>query len=1020
MAKSSAPPPTGQNDSARLDAGMSEADKTFEPPAPGLWRESPIINNPYRMPELHLKLRGEQSKDNRYLVAEGRRVPGFTREDEDGNPVEGKLDEPYGMIGRIRGYVNDWRDGGFQGVDANTARLLHHWTEVKDGKGLFFCQREAIETLIWLHTFKGKDHNCDEIHQLIGDWNEKLNDDLPRLSTKMATGTGKTVVMAMLMLWMALRSKDPVNNFLIITPGVPVTERLGDLKRKMGGTDVFSEHELLPGDMHMPPMNIEIHHRHRLEPRSGVGNEVGGKKLDKTSAGMLETHTNDIIEKTGGVIESADESFQSVMNRLCGRHIEGTPLAIFNDEAHHCYAADGDAKNRKWYDAILRIRDETSFQIAAVHDFSATPIWIQKRPAGVLGDVFPWTVSDFPLIEAVESGLTKIPRIPTNKDSESQKQARSVFDAIGKKTGTTKLQERISNDVQTYLGMLVRHHLDKTKPTYEKAGHSPILCVVANTINNAQAFYRTIAGHWDDDPAKRELGVWPEFSNVEVGEDGKYCIKENPPTLLVHSEVDKGEGADDGQTGVVKSPDLLAFFGDGKDDKAKYKNLAERIRKMFSTAGRKGEMGEHVRCIVSVSMLTEGWDCRTVTEIFGFRAFQSDLLIEQVTGRALRRTNYDLDDDTGLFRVQHANLVGVPFTWVPDDPNPGPEPEQILPYECRVVEGREKFEIKMPRVERYEAVPQHIQRKLNPNRVVSHQVEVHSSADTIEVSFEGGQTERLEVKQCSMPRDRAVWTVAAKATSLLIEREKENDEAVRERLPVMRDMVAAAREWWAHPDSKAIAERVERAVGNEQVANKCADALLDSCMKIRHEGWMRPHLDQNHEWASSAEPKSFERRLKHRYPDESNEYTEEKMRMTKRSQRNVAPCHSEPEVRLARVLDESGEVDAWIRNEGLEFYIPYRGSNGFQQRFEPDFVARSKKGNLLVIEYKGEWEGKSDVHENSKRKYAENYWIPAVNAMMKRENAGVHWGFLWLDRTSHLAYDVTRALVSLDEQANET
>lgn len=986
---------------------MSEATDPKVRPAAGQRRVSPIINSPYEIPQLHLKLRGKQSADSLYDVADGRRAPGAVHEDDGASPSKGPAAEPYRMIGRIRQLVNDWRDGGYQGVDANTARLLDHWREVKDRKGLFFCQREAIETLIWLHTFKGRDEGCDGIHEEIDGWNGMFNDGLPRLSTKMATGTGKTVVIAMLMLWMAMRSKDPVSNFLIITPGITVTERLGDLTRP-NGRDVFWEHELVPGGMRKPPMNIAIHHRHLLEPRQGIANEVGGKALDKVSGGILDTHAADLAKRHGGEVESPDETYQAVMNRLCGRAPAGTPLAILNDEAHHCYAsAKKDQDNRKWYDAIIRIRDESGFQIAAIHDFSATPIWIQQRPKDAPGEVFPWTVSDFPLIEAVESGLTKIPRIPTESDTEEQKKARNVFANVE----TKKLAGRIDSKVQAYLAMLVNHHLKRTRKDYENSGHNPILCVVANTISNAQAFYRTIAGHWDEDPSQRELGEWPEFSNVDEGEDGTIRIKEHPPTLLVHSEVDKGVGADAGDTGVVKSPDLLAFFGNEEDGRAKYKNLAVRIRKMFGSAGRKGEEGEHVRCIVSVSMLTEGWDCRTVTEIFGFRAFGSDLLIEQVTGRALRRTNYDLDDDTGLFPAQHANLIGLPFEWVPDDPNPSPEIVPVKPYECRVVEGREHLEIRMPRVERYEAVPEYIKRTFDAGSVMPHNIEVSGPPDAIEVSFEGGMKVVLNSKQHHMHRDRAIWKVAAKATAMLIRDEKEED-AIRERMPVMRDLVVAASEWWTHPESQARSKRIERVVGNEQVAEKCAEALLASCKKTKREGWLKAHLEENNEWSSSAKPKSFESRLKHRFPSVVDGEAEA---ITKQSQRNIAPCHSATEAHLAGIMDDCEAVDAWVRNEGLDFYIPYRGSNGYQQRFEPDFVVRSKKGNLLVVEYKGEWQGKSDVHERSKKEYAEQYWVPSVNALMPYKEAGTRWGFLWLDPTSDCRSDFERALARLNQ-----
>ncbi|MCY4542179.1 MAG: hypothetical protein OXB95_07260, partial [Rhodobacteraceae bacterium] len=396
-----------------------------------------------------------------------------------------------------------------------------------------------------------------------------------------------------------------------------------------------------------------------------------------------------------------------LVDRLLRTHRGGSSIAVFNDEAHHCYtlrdtrvaAGPSDLEEKRdrrgaelWFGALRKLKGLG--RLGQGFDLSATPMWL-RRPSSLRAETFPWTVSDFSLIDAVESGLVKVPRVPvedhkTNDDGELVYQSpryRNVYQY----NGGSDLEDALPPKVYEPLGELYAHY-EETSHEYGRKGLVPVMIVVANTIKNATALHSYISGYKATDqtwaPGQFEL-----FSNIAPS-TGKP--RRRLPTILVHSRLD-----DPNEAG--RSPDKIGkvVYGQAELFAPDAKNATQRreaIRDVFMSVGRKGMPGEAIRCVISVGMLTEGWDARSVTHVFGYRAFGSQLLCEQVAGRALRKIAFTGTDE--LQPLEYANLFGVPFTWQ-GGISPGPPPPIVKPRDVRTVEGRAQYRISFPHVAGY-------------------------------------------------------------------------------------------------------------------------------------------------------------------------------------------------------------------------------------------------------------------------------------------------------------------------------
>jgi len=664
--------------------------------------ERPILNSPYEYPARHWEM-DDQGQPTQRIIETRRRAEYITPipkprkrkktqvqtdlvfDEGKGLSTQDQQYDPTPIINDLRRHVDQWRNlknpNDWQ-VTPETAHLLHHWrhhpfSNIKP----FFCQVEAVETAIWLTEVApnaGKAGKSFLEH--LADANNSSNPDLMRLALKLAAGTGKTAVMAMLIAWQTINavrrpgSKKFTRGFLVVTPGITIRDRLRVLLPN-DPDSYYQSRELIPGDM-LPDLErakIVITNFHAFKLRERMELSKGGRMLLQGLQGAaLNT------------LETEGQMIQRVMPDLMGMK----SILVFNDEAHHCYRAKppkdeeedlkGDDRKeaernneaaRLWISGLEAVNRKLG--ISRVFDLSATPFFL--RGSGYAeGTLFSWTMCDFSLMDAIECGIVKLPRVPVadNIPGEEMPMFRNLWEHIRKdmpKKGRGKAVNldplQLPTRLQTALEALYGHY-EKTYHLWKESNLSlpPCFIVVCNNTSTSKLVYDYIAGfeyppHDDGVIPPPYLGKFSLFSNYD--EFGHQLAR--PRTLLIDSEqLESGEALDDNFRKIA-APAIDRFrreIIERTGDRRQAENLTDQdlLREVMNTVGKHGHLGDSIRCVVSVSMLTEGWDANTVTHVLGVRAFGTQLLCEQVIGRALRRQSYDLNEDN-LFNVEYADGI---------------------------------------------------------------------------------------------------------------------------------------------------------------------------------------------------------------------------------------------------------------------------------------------------------------------------------------------------------------------------
>ena len=565
-----------------------------------------------------------------------------------------------------------------------TRRLLEYWTDPDREKKLFFCQVEALETAIYIVEC-AKKFGDTWIENDLREANDSSNPGLNRLAFKMATGSGKTVVMAMLIAWQALNKlANPQDArfsdaFLLIAPGITIRDRLRVLLPNDPG-NYYRQRDILPAHLRveLERAKIIITNYHAFQPRE----TVKAAALTKRLAGI------------DGTVSK--ESPGQMVRRVCRELGNKRNVIVINDEAHHCYrrrpepvegekltgddrqeAKKRDEEARVWISGVEAVKAKLG--VRAIYDLSATPFFL-KGSGYREGTLFPWVASDFSLIDAIESGIVKIPRVPVADntmigDAPTYRDYwEKVRDALPRKgRGTERLDEEpqlrgvLEGAISSlYTNYKAYHDRWLANPEARAEGLTPpVFIVVCNNTNVSRIVYNYISG-WEKTLADGSTVVVPGkldlFDNVT---DGAW--NHRPTTILVDSEqLESGEGLSpefkklaEREIEDFKSEYRARFPGRDADDITE----EDLLREVMNTVGKAGKLGEHVKCVVSVSMLTEGWDANTVTHVLGIRAFGTQLLCEQVVGRALRRMSYAADEN-GFFPPEYAEVYGVPFKFI--------------------------------------------------------------------------------------------------------------------------------------------------------------------------------------------------------------------------------------------------------------------------------------------------------------------------------------------------------------------
>ena len=680
--------------------------------------DRPILNSPYEYPARHWELdkSGQPTSrilDHRRRVSFITPIPNAKKRgqralvfDEASRALETENQqyELMEMINELRRRIDAWRsipDPGRWRVTPETARLLKHWRCHQASSRSerhrfgdirpFFCQVEAAETAIWLtEVAPSPGHEGRRFLDRLAAANAQANPGLDRLALKLATGAGKTTVMAMLIAWQTVNavrrpgSRRFTRGFLVVTPGITIRDRLRVLQPN-DPDSYYRNRDLVPADMlgDLDRAKIVITNYHAFMRRETLALSKGGRAL-------LQGRGPDITTR-----ETAGQMLQRVMPNLMG--IKN--ILVLNDEAHHCYREKppdedeegplkGDDRTeaeknqeaaRVWISGLETVRHKLG--AGRVIDLSATPFFL--RGSGYReGTLFPWTVSDFSLMDAIECGIVKLPRVPvadnipgntsSNNVNGDMPTFRNLWQHIGRKMPRKGRGKAASLDplsipveLQTALEALYGHYA-RTFELWQGAGIEvpPCFIIVCNNTSTSKLVHDYVSGFRrenEDGSTALVEGRLALFRNFD--EHGNLLAR--PRTLLIDSEQLESGQALDKHFRAAASDEIERFRREivkRTGDRRQAENLSDQdlLREVMNTVGKAGRLGGDTRCVVSVSMLTEGWDASTVTHVLGVRAFGTQLLCEQVIGRALRRQSYDLNEE-GRFDVEYADVLGIPF-----------------------------------------------------------------------------------------------------------------------------------------------------------------------------------------------------------------------------------------------------------------------------------------------------------------------------------------------------------------------
>ena len=978
--------------------------------------EQPILNSPYEYPARHWELDEDRQPTNH--IVDRRRTVSFitpipaarkqrTAQRELGvDDARGTADEDgqqyelMRMIESVRHSVNEWRrlPRARWRVTPETARLLHHWRhhQFSDIRP-FFCQVEAVETAIWLTEVAasaGRDGR--QFVQRLQEANDQANPGLPRLALKLATGAGKTTVMAMLIAWQTVNavrhpgSQRFTRGFLVVTPGLTIRDRLRVLQPN-DPDSYYQSRELVPrdmlGDLHRA--NIVITNYHAFMPRETQDISSGGRALLQGRGPELHT------------LETEGQVLQRVMPGLMGMK----NIMAFNDEAHHCYrekpAPESDEarltaddrreakKNseaaRVWISGLEVVQRRLS--LSRVLDLSATPFFL--RGSGYAeGTLFPWTMSDFSLMDAIECGIVKLPRVPVadNIPSGEMPTFRNLWEHIGTKMprkGRAKsaVLDPLSIPIRlkTALEALYGHYVkifDQWRETGIQA--PPCFIVVCNNTATSKLVYDYISGfhrQHEDGSSSLENGRLELFRNFD--EYGHPLAR--PHTLLIDSEqLDSGEGL--GRDFRVAASDEIERFRREivarTGDRRQAESLSDQdlLREVMNTVGVAGRLGGSTRCVVSVSMLTEGWDARTVTHILGVRAFGTQLLCEQVVGRALRRQSYDLNEE-GLFNVEYADVLGIPFDFTAQPVAARqPKPRETVPVRA-ITPDRDACEIRFPRVQGYrvELPEEHVDAKFGQDSTLVLTPDIVGPSVTHNAGIIGEGVDLNLIHR----RDLRPATLVYHLTKTLLEKHWRAPEQ-EPKLHLFGQLKRVTRRWLTdHLVCK----------GGTYPAQLMYQELADqACTRITR-GIVARHLGERPVTAV-LDPYN---------PTGSTIHVNFTTSKQPRWQTDARQCHvnwvvcdSEWEAEFCRFVESQPQVRAYVKNHGLGLEVPYRyGSEA--RTYLPDFIVLVDDGRgeddllHLVVEIKGY------RREDAKEKKAtmDTYWVPGIN----RSGAYGRWAF---------------------------
>lgn len=990
--------------------------------------EGPIVNSPYDYPDRHWEL-DESGQPTEQLIKSRRKVDFITpipkpkRRSRDQAELgiddvlgDDKTDQRYhaSIIQEVRSEVDRWRhfaESQWQ-VSPETARLLKHWRHHEfSGIRPFFCQVEAVETAIWLSevapTLSVGKRYIDHLKQA----NQSANPGLNRLALKLATGAGKTTVMAMLIAWQTVNavrrpnSKRFTRGFLLVAPGITIKDRLRVLQPN-DPDSYFKHRDLVPADM-LPDLErarIVITNYHAFKLRDRMEISAGGRRLMKGRSGEdMQT------------LETDGQMLQRVMPELMGMK----QIMVLNDEAHHCYRerpeddSDEDTlkgedkkdaeKNseaaRLWINGIEAVQRKLG--VARVMDLSATPFFLSGSGYRE-GTLFPWTMSDFSLMDAIECGIVKLPRVPIadNIPANEMPMLRNLWEHIGKDMpkkgrGAAKTldPESLPAPLKTALEALYGHY-EKTFSLWQSAGieEPPCFIVVCNNTATSKLVYDYISGYG------RELGegdIEPVPGKLELfrNQDEHGEAFPRPRALLIDSEqLESGEALDK-QFRAVAGAEIEQFRREiierGDHKAADSITDQDLLREVMNTVGKKGRLGETIRCVVSVSMLTEGWDANTVTHVLGVRAFGTQLLCEQVIGRGLRRQSYDLNEQ-GLFNVEYADVLGIPFDFTANPVEANPQKPRETVTVKAISPERDAHEIQFPRVRGYR---------------------VERPTERLHATFEDDHKLLLTPLLVGPTQTRNAGIVGETADLNL-----EHTEGVRRSTIVYNLTSHLLNTKWredGQPAPMHLFGQLKRIT--KQWLDTCLECTGDTYpaqilyKELADRACERITAAISHTMEEGNEKKAL---LDPYNPTGTTRHVNFTTSKTERWEPAASHCHlnwvildSGWEGEFCRVLESHPKVIRYVKNHNLGFEVPYL-MGGEPHVYRPDFIVHIDDGQddplQLIVEVKG-FRGE-DVKDKSNT--VKTYWVPGVNNLKRYGR----WAFVELRDVFEMENKLTEAI----------
>jgi len=975
--------------------------------------ENPVINSPFDKPQRHFRFTNagitneivSERRVSSYFIPIAKPKKKGKQDYLPGTEWTQERIEENKEINRIRSRVAMWRQGGYLGTTKTTSRLLEYWQRPDREKNLFFCQIEALETAIYI-TEVAKKSGDAWIENFIRESNEGANPGLYRIALKMATGAGKTVVMAMLITWHTLNKlaspKDAkfTDTFLVVTPGITIRDRLRVLLPNLPD-NYYRRWDLIP-----PDLQAEL-----LKAKILITNFHAFLHREKVAAGKL---TKTILAQ--GEVSPFTETPDQMVRRVCRELGTKKNIIVINDEAHHCYRRKPDGQEEKltgderkevqkrqeaariWSSGLEAVQAKLGIKV--VYDLSATPFFL--RGSGYSeGTLFPWVVSDFSLIDAIESGIVKVPRVPVADDAMVGEQPtyrdlwlriRENLPKKGRKTEAVSGEPKLPAELQGALHSLYSNYekyyqgWEQNSEAQAKGVTPPVFIVVCNNTNVSKLVFDYLSG-WEKPLADGSTvpvpGALAIFSNVE---DGRWRVR--PNAILIDSEqLESGEAmsADFKKLAAreideFKAEYQLRFPGRNVDQITD----EDLLREVMNTIGKPGKLGEQVKCVVSVSMLTEGWDANTVTHILGVRAFGTQLLCEQVVGRGLRRMNYvtELRSLTvngqqvafNGFPVEYAEVYGVPFSFIPcagtgEGPKPGPIPTRVRAFPERI-----DLEITFPRLigYRYDLAGEVLTATFTEDsQYILSTADIPTWTENAPIVGESS-IQRLD----DLKRRREQEVVFLLAKLVLEKYFRQDGSQITDRPPEHRfDSEVQA---WLFPQILQIARRWLRECvifkDNTfsqlllliQFAHNAAEKIYQAIVSSAPgQKTLKPILRPYDTLGST------------RYVDFDTTRPTYETRPDRCHISHVVADTESWEQKMAQVLEEMEEVICYAKNQNLGFAIPYT-IDGEEKNYYPDFLVRihhEEDPLNLIIEVTGE----KKKEKAAKVATARNLWIPAVN-----------------------------------------